>query len=158
MRKKGFTLIELLVVIAIIGILALLIILNLASAAERARFSKAKGELKTIDDAVTIAFTDGQKQPVNTSWDFLATVDTATEYSINNIVDNQGQNLIQAVPSKPQDNTDWSRYMVYINGSTDHAAGINTPKDGDNICIFKGGSMYEGTVSGKTGTKAACGE
>ncbi len=151
-RKRGFTLIELLVVIAIIGILALLIILNLAGAAERSRYAKAKSELKTIDDAVTIAFVEASTKPAISGnfWQNLG----GTTYPLTNIQDSTGNNLIQNLPTKPAD--DWGVYRVYVKGASNHYAGIQTPSNGADYCVFKGGSVYTGTVATTTANPDAC--
>ena len=153
MKKRGFTLIELLVVIAIIGILALLIIINLAGASERARYAKAKAELKTIDDAVTIAFVEASAKPANSAgWDRLG----AGAYLLDNLKDSTGANLIQNTPTPPA--SDWGNYQVYVQGTSDHASGIATPTSAivGDLCMFRGGSKFIGAVGGKTGTDAAC--
>lgn len=153
MKKHGFTLIELLVVIAIIGILALLIILNLAGAAERAKYTKAKAELKTINDAVAIAFVDSQVAASN-GWKNLADTDAVSThtYGIGKILDNKGKRLILSVPQSPGDG--FGIYRIFVKSSSNHAATINTP-NGD--CVFKGGSIYTTKkIDGIIGTEAAC--
>ena len=151
MKKRGFTLIELLVVIAIIGILALLIIINLAGASERARYAKAKAELKTIDDAVTIAFVEASAKPTtDTTWPVLG-----GGYALTELKDSTGANLIQNTPTPPA--TDWGAYRVYVASTSDHATGIESPTGTTTeYCIFKGGSKFVGAVGTKTGTDAAC--
>ena len=52
--KRGFTLVEVLVVIAIIGILSSVVFSSLGSAMEKARFVKAKSELKSINEALEL--------------------------------------------------------------------------------------------------------
>lgn len=61
--KLGFTLIELLIVIAIMGILVALLLPNLASARERARDSRRKTDLSSIQTALRLYYSDNQSFP-----------------------------------------------------------------------------------------------
>lgn len=63
MNKKGFTLIELLVVIAIIGLLSTLAVVALSSAREKARDSKRLSDLKQIQTALELYYTDNNAYP-----------------------------------------------------------------------------------------------
>ncbi|OGH58871.1 MAG: hypothetical protein A2725_03935 [Candidatus Magasanikbacteria bacterium RIFCSPHIGHO2_01_FULL_33_34] len=63
MNKKGFTLIELLVVIAIIGLLSTLAVVALSSAREKARDSKRLSDLKQIQTALELYYTDNSEYP-----------------------------------------------------------------------------------------------
>ena len=63
MNKKGFTLIELLVVIAIIGLLSTLAVVALSSAREKARDSKRLSDLKQIQTALELYYTDSNAYP-----------------------------------------------------------------------------------------------
>ncbi len=63
MNKKGFTLIELLVVIAIIGLLSTLAVVALGSAREKARDSKRLSDLKQIQTALELYYTDNSVYP-----------------------------------------------------------------------------------------------
>ncbi len=65
--KKGFTLIELLIVIAIIGILTALITTNLQAARERARDSRRKTDLQSINQSLRLYYSDRQTFPNGTS-------------------------------------------------------------------------------------------
>ena len=63
MNKKGFTLIELLVVIAIIGLLSTLAVVALGSARQKARDSKRLADLKQIQTALELYYTDLSAYP-----------------------------------------------------------------------------------------------
>lgn len=67
MNKKGFTLIELLVVIAIIGLLSTLAVVALGSAREKARDSKRVSDLKQVQTALELYYTDNNSYPAGTS-------------------------------------------------------------------------------------------
>lgn len=64
-NKKGFTLIELLVVIAIIGILSTLAVVSLGNARTRARDSKRLADVRTVQSALEIYYTDQQSYPAS---------------------------------------------------------------------------------------------
>lgn len=63
MNKKGFTLIELLVVIAIIGLLSTLAVVALGSAREKARDSKRLSDMKQVQTALELFYTDNNAYP-----------------------------------------------------------------------------------------------
>lgn len=63
MKRQGFTLIELLVVIAIIGLLSTLAVVALGSARAKARDSKRLSDLKQIQTALELYFTDQNGYP-----------------------------------------------------------------------------------------------
>ncbi len=64
MNKKGFTLIELLVVIAIIGLLSTLAVVALGSARTKARDSKRLGDLRQLQTALELYYTDQNEYPI----------------------------------------------------------------------------------------------
>jgi general secretion pathway protein G len=64
--KKGFTLIELLVVIAIIALLSTLAVVALGSAREKARDAKRLSDLKQIQTALELYYTDKSDYPAGT--------------------------------------------------------------------------------------------
>lgn len=64
MNKKGFTLIELLVVIAIIGLLSTLSVVALGSARVKARDSKRLSDLKQVQTALELYYTDKDAYPI----------------------------------------------------------------------------------------------
>lgn len=63
MNKKGFTLIELLVVIAIIGLLSTLAVVALGNARTKARDAKRMSDLKQIQTALELYYTDTNAYP-----------------------------------------------------------------------------------------------
>ena len=56
--KKGFTLLELLVVISIIGILSALLLANFNAARERARDTQRKGDIRNMQTALGVYYSD----------------------------------------------------------------------------------------------------
>ena len=63
MNKKGFTLIELLIVVAIIGLLSTLAVVALGSARVKARDSKRLADLKQLQTALELFYTDNNDYP-----------------------------------------------------------------------------------------------
>lgn len=68
MKKKAFTLIELLVVIAIIGILATLAVVALQQARSRARDSKRLADMKQVQTALELFFSENGRYPTQSEW------------------------------------------------------------------------------------------
>lgn len=64
-QKKGFTLIELLVVVAIIGLLATLSVIAFNSTRAKARDTKRVGDIKQIQTALAMYYTDNGGYPAN---------------------------------------------------------------------------------------------
>jgi len=67
MNKKGFTLIELLIVVSIIGLLSTLAVVALGSARVKARDSKRLADLKQLQTALELYYTDQNSYPTGTS-------------------------------------------------------------------------------------------
>lgn len=67
MNKKGFTLIELLVVIAIIGLLSTLAVVALGNARLKSRDAKRMSDLKQLQTALELYYTDNNHYPATPS-------------------------------------------------------------------------------------------
>lgn len=70
-KEKGFTLIELLVVVAIIGLLSSIVLASLSGARSKARDTKRVGEMRSIENALTlysVANNGGVPTSAYTSW------------------------------------------------------------------------------------------
>ena len=63
MKRKGFTLIELLVVIAIIGLLSTLAVVALNSARQRSRDAKRVADIRQIQTALELGFSETSGYP-----------------------------------------------------------------------------------------------
>jgi type II secretion system protein G len=63
-NRKGFTLIELLVVIAIIGLLSTLAVIALSSARTKARDAKRLSDVKQVQIALELYYTDNSRYPI----------------------------------------------------------------------------------------------
>ena len=63
-QSKGFTLIELLVVIAIIGLLSTLAVVALNSARQRSRDAKRVSDIRQIQTALELAFSETENYPL----------------------------------------------------------------------------------------------
>ncbi|KKR34411.1 MAG: hypothetical protein UT67_C0016G0018 [Candidatus Magasanikbacteria bacterium GW2011_GWA2_40_10] len=67
MNKKGFTLIELLVVIAIIGLLSTLAVVALGNARQKARDARRLSDLKQLQTALELYYTDNTAYPTGSA-------------------------------------------------------------------------------------------
>lgn len=82
--KKGFTLIELLVVISIIGVLSSTILGSLSDARASARDARRQLDIKNIQTALEIYYTNNGEYPVTNGWRLPHTWDNfETEIGMN---------------------------------------------------------------------------
>ena len=106
MNKKGFTLIELLVVIAIIGLLSTLAVVALGQARVKARDSKRLSDLKQLQTALELYYTDNNAYPTGTSG-ILGTGDSYKCLGSSGFSSScaSGTTYMGQVPSDPQTGT-----------------------------------------------------
>ncbi len=112
MNKKGFTLIELLVVIAIIGLLSTLAVVALGSAREKARDSKRLSDLKQVQTALELHYTDVASYPAGTALVLGGTGATCLD-SVG-FSDSCTDPYMGQVPADPQD----TAYTYTLSGSS----------------------------------------
>ena len=84
-QKKGFTLIELLVVVAIIGLLATLSVIAFNTARSKARDTKRVGDVKQIQTALALYYTDNNGYPATADFVTGGAIGTGTTIYMNKI-------------------------------------------------------------------------
>jgi len=73
MSKKSFTLVELMVVVAIISILAAGLLVGLGGARKKARDSRRISDLRNVQAALEVYYSQNNKYPSATDWPSLQT-------------------------------------------------------------------------------------
>ncbi len=119
---KGFTLIELLVVIAIIGLLASIIMVSLSGAKAKSRDAKRQADIKNIQLALTLYYTDNGMYPLN----IYAAAGTAPGGGL-------APTYLPTVPRDPNSSaacadssgTTCYKYVAYTPGTTGGSANCN---------------------------------
>ncbi|HBB38184.1 MAG: hypothetical protein UV82_C0007G0063 [Candidatus Magasanikbacteria bacterium GW2011_GWD2_43_18] len=142
MNKKGFTLIELLVVIAIIGLLSTLAVVALGSAREKANDSKRLSDLKQVQTALELYYTDQNVYPTTTAVGI--TLGDAT----HDCLDNSGAGFVASTAC------DASPYMGLVPADpvSSQAYTYIGASDGTTYTIS---AILQGSVSGLEGTVTA---
>jgi type II secretion system protein G len=103
--SKGFTLIELLVVIAIIGLLATLSVVAFESSRIKARDAKRKSDLKNIQKALELYYTNNNAYPITGAGVWLgvcATYGSKATTGANGYVPNLAPTYISVLPIDPR--------------------------------------------------------
>ena len=111
-RMRGVTLTELMVVVVIIGLLAAFVVPNLIGNVDRAAVTRAKGDIRIIETALSLYRLDNYRYP-------------STEEGLQALVINPGEAAAQnwkpylnSVPSDP-----WSNTYQYLNPGQQREAG-----------------------------------
>jgi len=132
--RKGFTLIELLVVIAIIGILSTLAVVSLGGARERARDSKRLADIRNVQTALELYFTDNNEYPaVTSSTAAPCTSSTLEGCCLDSSATGGGwlatcnaANRLITVPDDPRNTGDNDNYVYSANeGNTSYSVRLN---------------------------------
>lgn len=93
-KQKGFTLVEMIIVTVIIGILAgtVITVINIPLIQARSRDSRRTGDLKRIQTALELYFSDHRSYPTSASWQLVSAIHTS-EYL---------QSYLSSVPEDPR--------------------------------------------------------
>ena len=130
MKRQGFTLIELLVVIAIIGLLSTLAVIALGSARVKARDSKRLADLKQVQTALELYYTDKNDYPAGNA----VNLGDTDHFCLN------GSGLVTAancgtspymgqVPLDPKSTADTPVYYTYTYSSSSYT--VNATLEGE---------------------------
>ncbi len=119
---KGFSLIELLVVIAIIGLLASIVMVSLSGARAKSRDAKRQADIKNIQLALSLYYSDNSMYPEN----IYAAAGTAPDGGL-------APTYLPVVPTDPNNTTACTnsgavgcyKYVAYTPGTTGASANCN---------------------------------
>jgi general secretion pathway protein G len=126
-RERGFTLIEIMVVVVIIGLLAAIVAPNLIGNIDRAAVTRARADIRTIDNALNLYRLDNFRYP-------------STDEGLEALVTNPGEasaanwkQYLRSVPTDP-----WNNEYQYTSPARqgDYAVftlGANGPEGGEGI-------------------------
>ncbi|WP_227765939.1 type II secretion system protein GspG [Zhaonella formicivorans] len=107
--EKGFTLIELMVVVVIIGILAAIAVPAFSNSSDKAKVSKAKADLRTLESALAVYYAENNFYP----------------NSLNDLVTGK---YIKRLPKDPWDND----YVYSISSGSYNLYSKGSDEDDDN--------------------------
>ena len=135
-QSKGFTLIELLVVIAIIGLLSTLAVVALNSARQRSRDAKRVSDIRQIQTALELSFSETNAYPTEPAADAVLGVGTVnTKLCVTTVgppavatfADTAtactGSTYMGLVPANPSPNGASYRYTSLTSAGADCLAG-----------------------------------
>ncbi|MFZ2199917.1 MAG: prepilin-type N-terminal cleavage/methylation domain-containing protein [Microgenomates group bacterium] len=111
--KSGFTLIELLVVITIIGILTALVTTNLAGARSRARDTRRKSDLRSIEQSLRLYYNDQKAFPRDNGTGGITGAAWGSQFAVGTTV------YISSLPTDPSSTTTTTITYKYVSTSDD---------------------------------------
>jgi len=109
-RAHGFTLVELLIVIAILGVLASLILANMSGARERARDAQRKSDLRQLQTALRMYFTDFGRNPASTASNQIQHSATSEIFDWGDEFGIGGNTYMSKLPIDPLDESSGGAY------------------------------------------------
>ncbi len=119
-KPQGFTLIELLVVIAIIGLLSSIALVSLNSARKKARNAKRISDLRQIQSALELYYSDNNSYP-STSLAWRSECPTGGAYTPGGVIPGLLPTYLTALPADPLMNkTNNTSCYLYISNGTDY--------------------------------------
>lgn len=138
-KKSSFTLIELLVVIAIIGLLSTVVLVSLSGVRARARDTRRKADMRTIQTALEEYYNDNNAYPSTGMgyWGVCVYGGSKTTTGANAYIPGLTPNYINTLPVDPLGIlTEWSGYLYVSDGNnyklTCHSTGPESyPSAGD---------------------------
>lgn len=132
MKRQGFTLIELLVVIAIIGLLSTLAVVALGSARVKARDSKRLSDLKQLQTALELYYTDQNSYPAGVAVDLGDATHACLNASGWGATGCTGAYMGQ-VPLDPSDTSSAHKYYTYTLSGTSYTVGATLESTVNNM-------------------------
>jgi type II secretion system protein G len=127
LKNKGFTLIELLVVIAIIGLLASIVLVSLNSARQKARTSRAIGDLRNLQTALEMYYDSVGSYPSSGgNWDGLY---SCWGDSTSNWITGLVPAYLPQLPREPRGITDCDKQYIYYSNGTDYKLIYHNPEN-----------------------------
>lgn len=127
-RKTGFTLIEMMIVVAIIGILAgvLINVININRIQARSRNSRRMGDVKRIQTALELYFSNNRGYPTSANWvDVLTATESLSVYLI--------PDFISSMPEDPKQGEDATPITCFTTPSSKYGYYYRSRSEGKYI-------------------------
>jgi type II secretion system protein G len=146
MSRKGFTLIELLVVISIIGLLATIVMVSLNSAKAKARDARRLSDMKQIQLALEMYYSDYGNYPIRHSYTTSAVGGCGSNWCT---LEADLSAYIPKLPIDPSGLQDSYRYYYDGGESDDYGYGLMARMEySGNYGLVNDGGYYNYTSSG----------
>ena len=127
--RREFTIIELLIVVTIIGLLAMIVVMNLNKTRVQSRDARRTSDIKTIQSALELYYSDNGSYPINTKGECIS-----AELGVGRFLEDGGTSIL-VVPKDPL----WPNILPSVfNNNTINDYPISTS---NNFCYwYYGGS------------------
>lgn len=148
--KKGFTLIELLIVIAIVGILTALITTNLQGARSRARDTRRKSDLRTIEQSIRLYYNDAKQFPESDEFYQITGTTWGGTFAVGDTI------YIGSLPTDPSSSSTSVINYQYYSPSDDSFLIVASLENASDLDIadtqLRCATLYASFAGGKTAT------